>query len=268
MMKRAYAGALALSFCAAGCNSPTPEPTDEVTGGAQLPCDVAEVLHNECLLCHSSVLALGAPMPLVTYADTQATHKGEPVWKAMQRAISSGKMPAFGTLTAEQKSVLEGWFAKNAPPSKSVCEETGGVPGAGADNRGMATLGNDKIVIPAATQDFEITTTCSTLSKNGKPVLIVASMPHMHYFGTSITTEHFRDGVSLGFVSSYAKGTFTWTDYDSTPYGHEYLPGDTLVTKCRYDNPNSYAAGFPAEMCYNFLLVSPIAEANASCADE
>ena len=141
------------------------------------------------------------------------------------------------------------------------------MPGAGADQRGIATLGSEQIAIPASAQDFEITTTCSKLSKNGQPVLIVAGMPHMHDSGTTISTEHFRDGTSLGFVSDYAKGTFTWTDYESTPYGREYLPGDTLVTRCRYDNPHAYALGFPAEMCFNFLLVSPIAEANANCAD-
>lgn len=266
-MKQAFTRALVLLSWLPGCESPTPAPSEEVTGASQLPCDVAEVLHRECLLCHSSVLALGAPMPLVTFADTRAEHKGAPVWKAMERAISSGRMPAFGSLTDEQKRVLENWFAKDAPPGKTACEDPSGVPGAGADNRGMATLGNEEIVIPAATRDFEITTTCSTLSKNGQPVLIVAGMPHMHYFGTSISTEHFRDGVSLGFISNYPKGTFTWTDYETTPYGREYLAGDTLVTKCRYDNPDAHAAGFPAEMCYNFLLVSPIAEANASCAD-
>jgi hypothetical protein len=267
-MTKTSAGALALSLWLSGCESSTPEPSEEVTAGAQLPCDVAEVLHQECLLCHSSVLALGAPMPLVTYAHTRAGHKGQPVWKAMQRAISSGRMPVFGSLTAEQKRVLEDWFAKDAPPGRTACEETSNVPGAGADQRGIATLGGEQIAIPAAAQDFEITTTCSNLSKNGQPVLIVAGMPHMHDSGTTISTEHLRNGASLGFVSNYAKGTFTWTDYESTPYGREYLPGDTLVTRCRYDNPNGYAVGFPAEMCFNFLLVSPIAEANANCADE
>ena len=80
-MTKTSAGTLALLSLLTGCESTTPEPSGEVTAAAQLPCDVAEVLHQECLLCHSSVLALGAPMPLVTYAHTRAPHKGQPVWK-------------------------------------------------------------------------------------------------------------------------------------------------------------------------------------------
>ena len=207
-------------------------------------------------------------MPLVTYAHTQAEYNGAPVWKLMERAVDSGRMPLFGGLSAEEKKTLDDWFAKQAPGSTKECPG-GSVPGAGADNRGMVTLGDEKIDIPAAARDFAITKTCSTLSKNGEPVLIVSAIPHMHYLGKSIATEHFRNGESLGFISNNSTAdAFTWTDYKSTPYGREYLPGDKLVTTCRYDNPAAYSQGFPAEMCYNFLLVSPISEANAACSDQ
>src|SRR5689334_18050021 len=118
-MTQRAAFTLLLVPLALSCSSPAPDGGGGEVGAPELPCDVAAVLQQKCLLCHSAALGLGAPMPLVTYADTHADRNGAPVWKAMQTAVASGKMPAFGSLSAEQKATLEAWFAKEAPSGKA-----------------------------------------------------------------------------------------------------------------------------------------------------
>src|SRR6185295_13404811 len=105
--------------------------------GASLPCAVATVLKTRCQLCHGATPLNGAPMPLVSYADTQAASASDPatpVWKAMQtRVHSTGMkvMPPRGqpALSATELASLEAWFTAGAPAGTAAC--TGGTGGAG-----------------------------------------------------------------------------------------------------------------------------------------
>jgi hypothetical protein len=144
---------------------------------------------------------------------------------------------------------------------------TGGRPSGGSGSgggpmpggSGSVIIGTRRINVPPQTRGVVITSTCSNLSKGG-PVNIRGALPHMHFSGAAFTTEHFRNGASLGFVSNVPR--FNPSDYSEDPVsGHQFLPGDTLVTKCTYDNSGSTALGWPDEMCYNFLTVEPASAA-------
>jgi hypothetical protein len=111
-----FAGSLATLV---SCSSSPPETAPA------LPCDVQAVLSEVCDVCHSSPPQNGAPISLVTYADTQApftalpTYDHAPTWKVMGDAVGSGLMPqpwpgvAF---SAAQKQTLLSWVDAGAPP--------------------------------------------------------------------------------------------------------------------------------------------------------
>ena len=64
-----------LLLATAACTSSSETDAEE-----QLPCDVAEVLHESCQTCHAAPPAAGVPLSLVTYADTQTPYTSEPLY--------------------------------------------------------------------------------------------------------------------------------------------------------------------------------------------
>ncbi len=78
-------------------------------------------------------LRLGAPFPLLDYAQTQRDCRmdGEmkcsaaKVWQAMKNAIESGFMPLAGSptgpLTAAEKTALLDWLRAGAPSAPQPC---------------------------------------------------------------------------------------------------------------------------------------------------
>jgi len=90
-------------------------------------CDAYEVINCVCQQCHQNPTRNGAPMPLMTYEDTQArfptASSSSFVWERMQIAVSNGLMPETGNpnvepavkpLTDEQRDTLLGWLAQGA----------------------------------------------------------------------------------------------------------------------------------------------------------
>ncbi|HUH02410.1 MAG TPA: hypothetical protein VML75_10460 [Kofleriaceae bacterium] len=101
---------VALAFGAGGCpGADTP-----------LPCDVDRVLEDKCRLCHGEPTAFGAPFELMSWEDTQATVKSQPVWELMQDRVHDPAMPmpprGLAQLTADELAVLDAWFSAGAPP--------------------------------------------------------------------------------------------------------------------------------------------------------
>jgi hypothetical protein len=91
-----------------------------------LPCDVDAVLGAVCQKCHASPPIEGAPISLVTYADTQAPYTSEPLydgtatWKVIGDQLSAGLMPqAPVTISAADRAVLLDWVGHGAPPAPS-----------------------------------------------------------------------------------------------------------------------------------------------------
>jgi hypothetical protein len=114
-------------------------------GGAALPCDVATILRTKCQSCHGATPLNGAPVSLLTYADTQARGVAEPtrlVWQAMQTRVHSTTMNVMPprnqpALTPTELASLDSWFASGAPAGTQTC--TG--PGTGGAMGGAGVIG-------------------------------------------------------------------------------------------------------------------------------
>jgi hypothetical protein len=130
------------------CGAPGAAPTTSNEGGAppsvQTPgnseagalvqdgpnwCDARVVLQAKCQRCHGDPLESGAPFPLLTYADTQATNsKGSPRYEQMKAALEAEYMPpqflqltpAVEPLTTDESTTLLTWLS-GAPPLEADC---------------------------------------------------------------------------------------------------------------------------------------------------
>jgi uncharacterized membrane protein len=111
----------ALSGCASGDDSSGPRP-----GGTLLPCDVEAVLQARCQACHAATPVNGAPIPLVSYSDTQTVYLGQVVWRRMKAAVESGIMPQGSRLSATEHDTLSRWFDSGAPGANAGCTGSGG----------------------------------------------------------------------------------------------------------------------------------------------
>lgn len=106
-----------------------------VDKAGEIPCDVFAVLHDNCHSCHTDPPVNGAPIPLLTYADTQALFRpGKAVFQQMYDQLqseASPRMPLGGTLTDAEQKTLDDWLLACAPAA-----EVGmgcGCPGNGCD---------------------------------------------------------------------------------------------------------------------------------------
>lgn len=98
------------------------------TGGSGNPfCAVKRILDAKCTSCHSNP-PNGAPMALTSYASTQATLGGSPVYRLMGQYVSNGAMPPapYPPLTDADKNTIVAWA--NAGGQGSECT-TGGSQG-------------------------------------------------------------------------------------------------------------------------------------------
>jgi hypothetical protein len=110
-----------------------------------LPCEVQTVLQNNCVKCHDNPPKFTAPMPLKTWADTQAFAKEEGqtskrVWQRISERIHDpiSKMPEPPTeLSAHDMAILDNWIAQGAPQG-GVC---GAPPQPGAGGGAMVIGG-------------------------------------------------------------------------------------------------------------------------------
>jgi hypothetical protein len=101
-------------------------------GEAQIPfCAALEVIRDKCQRCHQSPPQHGAPVPFLTYEDTQAQYyTTDQKWSdAMVGAVARDFMPDLAQnnpplslmppvepLTADEKQTLLGWLAQGAKP--------------------------------------------------------------------------------------------------------------------------------------------------------
>jgi hypothetical protein len=143
---------------------------------------------------------------------------------------------------------------------------------------GTVLLGTEiGISIPGGAQNqIGGTATCTNLSRQA-PVnaTIIASLPRMNGLGSGFTTEQFRAGERVAYVSNVPIGT--WQSGKQARILHfepsasriEVLPGDSLQTKCYYTNPGAVPVGFGLrtqdELCYNIVIAYPIARLKKRC---
>ena len=104
------------------------------TGGGEPPvafCAALGVIRAKCQRCHRSPPQNGAPVPFLTYADTQAPYyASDQKWSdVMLGAVTrdfmpyvalndppTSLMPPVEPLTADEKATLLGWLGQGAKP--------------------------------------------------------------------------------------------------------------------------------------------------------
>jgi len=128
-------GLLAAVLPTAGCRSDrgSAGASDAAAAAGGLPCDVAAVLKLRCQGCHAQPPRMNAPMPLLTWDDTQKPgpyDKTALTWQAMRQAIQAGDMPPSesptGPLAAPEKVILLRWLDASAPRGTVACGPGGG----------------------------------------------------------------------------------------------------------------------------------------------
>jgi hypothetical protein len=105
--------------------------------------------------------------------------------------------------------------------------------------------------------------TCSfTYPTSAQAIHAFAALPHMHQIGTSISTQvtHAGQSTDLGTIAHW---DFSTQQY--LPLGDITIqPGDTLSTRCAWNNPTDTDVRFGPrtedEMCYSFTLYYPKAD--------
>lgn len=133
--------ALPLALTLLGCSGKTVEGGSHKTqASGSLPCDVDQVLTNNCRKCHTDPPSYGSPMPLKTYADLMAPSYSDPsapIYKMIEKRIHGDptRMPPNPNppLSDPDTKVLDDWIAAGAPPAAAgdSCSTDGGAPGDG-----------------------------------------------------------------------------------------------------------------------------------------
>jgi hypothetical protein len=118
-----------------------------VVGSGLVPwCDTYKIINCVCQQCHQNPPLNGAPIPLMTYEDTQApfplpSSKNQ-VWQTMQTVIANRFMPYTGDpsvkppvqpLTDEQQNLMltwlkEGAHAEGGTKCSATCDWSDGTP--------------------------------------------------------------------------------------------------------------------------------------------
>jgi hypothetical protein len=107
--------------------------------GSSLWCDALKVFEDKCQSCHGASTAAGAPMSLVTFADTIApapVSKGKKVYEAVAVRIHDAKnpMPPGMPLTAAELAPIDAWIKDGATMDESVTCEQKDEPGSVAED--------------------------------------------------------------------------------------------------------------------------------------
>jgi len=98
------------------------------SSGAQVPCEVAQIVSSHCATCHAETPKFNAPMSLTSAADFQAPAPGssQSVRELALTRINagSGRMPPVGTvaaLSADELSTLNAWLNSGALATANGC---------------------------------------------------------------------------------------------------------------------------------------------------
>jgi mono/diheme cytochrome c family protein len=135
-----------------------------------------------------------------------------------------------------------------------------------AQEAGVITLGTVAIRIPSGAKDFSVSGTCDPLQTSlfSEPLHVLGSTPHMHKLGATFTTAHRPPGKPAAMLVEVNAWDFNdQVHYPNDPQQWIINKGDTLTTTCTYTNTTGREVRFGErtenEMCFNFLVVYPIA---------
>lgn len=134
-----------------------------------------------------------------------------------------------------------------------------------AQEAGIVWFGTVGISIPPRSTGYTVEGTCPSFltSSLPGPIQVLSSGPHMHQLGRAFRTEIRRGGSASDVDVLVDVPRFDFNAQQS--YRHDPTiqinPGDSVVTRCTYDNPGSGTVTFGEatedEMCFNFAMVYP-----------
>jgi dopamine beta-monooxygenase len=120
---------------------------------------------------------------------------------------------------------------------------------------GTMTMDNN-FELPPLQSSYTLTNICPSeaTAKLPHPVYAYSFAPHMHLFGRSLYTEHYRCGVKIGEIGRVTSYEFDNQQSYTLPAPVQILPGDALITTCEYNTSSSKVALIggeetTAEMC-------------------
>ena len=110
---------------APACGGDAAPPAKVATG---FPCEVEAIIKAKCQTCHTEPPRMGAPIHILSYADTQVAPPDDPkkkVWEYMELYITMGFMPLKGSptgpLTDPEKATMLGWLKGGPVASTTIC---------------------------------------------------------------------------------------------------------------------------------------------------
>jgi cytochrome c551/c552 len=122
----------------------------------------------------------------------------------------------------------------------------------------VLAFGTEKITVPA---HGSLDVTCDfNVPAGAGPYHVIGAMPHMHKFGTLISTVNKPGGtgapVDLGTRNPWDFNTQYWNSLNAT-----ISAGDVVSTRCAWNNPGDTDVHFGEntedEMCFSFALYYP-----------
>jgi cytochrome c551/c552 len=133
------------------------------TQTANLPCDVAAIVNERCITCHTSPTRFGAPMPLLTAADFRAAAEmstqsvADRVLTRIADNVKPMPPPPNPRLSAAEISTFTSWINAGAPDGTCSSSGVGGTGGAAGSGAGPAAGSGGSTELPDDVTCYNIT---------------------------------------------------------------------------------------------------------------
>jgi hypothetical protein len=231
------------------------------------PCDVGGIVSSRCLDCHSDPPRFGAPMPLVTWADTHAdsaAYPGQKIYQRMAARVADPRLPMpqppNAPLTPAQILIMQNWADAGAPQGDAgtTCMTTmddGGVPDSGYQTTPGCAPGDTMLNVVAPMTDIPQKTdyyecfaqTVSLPSKRhaikiDKVIDNAQVLHHVVLFRDTLKQSQPVElgcGIHTSWQALYAWGPGAGPMIPPANVGLPINDGDQLVIQIHYNNPTS-----------------------------
>ncbi|XP_046567539.1 DBH-like monooxygenase protein 1 [Haliotis rubra] len=133
------------------------------------------------------------------------------------------------------------------------------------NNGSILSLGQMNLAIPPGQSEVtfrgECTSEC-TQKLMTEPIYVPTALNHMHYLGRSASVELRRNGQRVRYLTNESEYSYDQPLYFNYDDPVELLPGDNLVTTCKFESTYKknwvfYGDGTSDEMCFGFLWHYP-----------
>lgn len=204
-------------------SDPTTSPAATITRSSDLPCELAQLLADECASCHGDKPSGGAPNTLLSRADLVAPSLSDPSVTNAELSVTRMRdtrkpMPPDGALPDASIKLLEDWIAQSMP-SGSCASIT--APGAAYDTPTVCTSKQTWTRGNRGSSDMHPGVACIDCHSRGEG-------PSYGFAGTVYPTAHEPDdcygvngrSTAIRIILTDARGrTFTATASGSGNFG-------------------------------------------------